>query len=120
MAGRVLIVDDEASVRFFERISLEEAGIEVDEAASGPEALDAVAAADTPFAAIVMDFRMPGMTGVETAERMLSAGVTTPIILYTAWADPSVAAVAADLGFTLIDKSDVEQMVAHVGRLATV
>lgn len=119
MTARVLVVDDEPSVRFLARLSLEDAGFAVEEAGSGSAALHAIAAAADPFGAVVMDFRMPGMTGVEAAERLRAAGVTTPVILYTAWADPRLAASAADLGFSLIDKDDVPGLVARVGDLVS-
>lgn len=117
MTARVLVVDDEPSVRLLARLSLEDAGYEVEEAGSGPAALTAVASAGAPFGAVVMDFRMPGMTGVEAAERLREAGVRTPVVLYTAWADPRLAAAAADLGFALVDKDDVLGLVARVGAL---
>jgi CheY-like chemotaxis protein len=114
---RVLVVDDEPSVRFFERLSLEEAGLDVGEASSGAQALALVHAEQERFAAIVLDFRMPGMTGLQVAQVLREAGDRTPIVLYTAYADPDVAAAAADLGLELIDKTDVERMVGHVGGL---
>ncbi|MCW2999059.1 MAG: todT [Solirubrobacterales bacterium] len=118
MHGRVLVVDDEPSVRFFERLSLEEAGLAVGEASSGAEALALVHEAQERFAAIVLDFRMPGMTGLEVARTLREEGDRTPIVLYTAYADPEVAAAAVELGLELIDKADVERLVGHVGRLA--
>ncbi|MCW3016052.1 MAG: hypothetical protein JWO02_3144 [Solirubrobacterales bacterium] len=117
MRGRVLVVDDEPSVRFYERLSLEEAGLDVDEAASGPQALRLLQAPGADFAAVVLDFRMPGMTGLEVAQALRSGGVPTPIVLYTAYADPAVAAAAQELGLELIDKTDVERMVDRVGGL---
>jgi CheY-like chemotaxis protein len=117
MAGRILVVDDEPSVRFFERLALEERGHQVDEAASGQEALTLAQAPGADFAAIVLDFRMPGMTGLEVARALREGAVPTPIVLYTAYADPKVAASAVELGLELIDKADVERMVEHVDTL---
>lgn len=117
MGGRVLVVDDEPSVRFFERLALEDRGHEVEEAASGAEALTLAQAPGSDYAAIVLDFRMPGMTGLEVARALRDGAVATPIVLYTAYADPAVAAQAAELGLELIDKADVERMVVHVGQL---
>ncbi len=117
MPGRVLVVDDEPSVRFFERLSLEEAGMVVEEAGSGAAAVALLQAPTADFDAVVLDFRMPGMTGLEAARLLRSAGLTTPIVLYTAYADPMLAATAVGLDLELIDKSDVERMVARVGAL---
>ncbi len=118
MTSQVLVVDDEPSVRFFERLSLEEAGLTVGEASSGAEALELVGAPDRDYAAIVLDFRMPGMTGLETARAIRHSGNVTPIILYTAYADPAVNDSALELGIELIDKTDVERMVDTVGCFA--
>lgn len=117
--ARVLVVDDEPSVRFFGRLALEEAGLLVDEAASGREALRILQGPDPGIAAVVLDFRMPGMTGLETARLLRAADVDLPIVLYTAYADPTVAAAALELGLELIDKTDVDRMVDHVGALLT-
>ncbi len=116
---QVLVVDDEPSVRFFERLSLEDAGLTVGEACSGAEALELVNGSDTGYAAIVLDFRMPGMTGLETARAIRNSGSVTPIILNTAYADPTVSDSALELGIELIDKTDVERMVDTVGAFAS-
>jgi CheY-like chemotaxis protein len=118
MTHLVLVVDDEPSVRFFERLSLEEAGLTVGEASSGAEALELVRDARDDYAAIVLDFRMPGMTGLETAQAIRDSGNATPIVLYTAYADPAVTSTAQALGIELIDKTDVERMVDTVGTMA--
>ena len=57
-AARVLVADDEMSIRFVLRETLESAGHEVVEAASGEAALQALAA--QPFDVAFFDIRMPG------------------------------------------------------------
>lgn len=114
MAQRLLIVDDEAGVRFFERVTFEEHGYEVDEAADGPQALSACAAAGGTYAAIVLDFRMPQMTGLEVAETLRDRGDATPILLYSGYIDQDVAARAAQLGLKALDKSEIEALVSAV------
>jgi two-component system response regulator (stage 0 sporulation protein F) len=114
MPGRVLVVDDEPGLRFFQRITLEESGIEVDEAASGAEALERCAAGG-PFAVIVLDYRMPGITGLDVARRLREAGDETPIVLYSGYVDPRVAEETLALGLpAVIDKADTERLVAMV------
>lgn len=81
--GTILVVDDEESVRrLFTRI-LRHAGFEVAEAEDGRSALTAIDA--RPPAAVVLDNRMPGMTGVEllTALRADPHTATLPVILVT-------------------------------------
>lgn len=110
--GRVLIVDDEPSMRYLERIMLEARGMAVEEAASGQEALSA--AGDAAFGAIVLDFRMPGLTGLEVARELRERGVRTPTLLYSGFLDPTVAREAAELGCDLLDKSDTDGLVDWV------
>jgi CheY-like chemotaxis protein len=62
--ARVLVVDDNPVVRSLASISLEQAGLEVVEAADGPEALHQLRG-DAPFDAVVLDIMMPGMSGHE-------------------------------------------------------
>ena len=60
--GRVLIVDDEASIRLLISRQLELAGFDVVCASNGPEALD-VLRADPSIRLILLDLMMPGMDG---------------------------------------------------------
>ena len=74
LAGlRVLIVDDSATNREVAREMVVSIGAIVDEAESGPEALEAVRAAweqARPFKLVLLDMRMPGMDGLEVALRV--------------------------------------------------
>jgi len=67
-AQRILIVDDEAPLRFLLSKQLSRAGFDVTAAADGPAAL--ALAADTLFDAVVLDVVMPGMDGFEVCRRL--------------------------------------------------
>lgn len=62
---RILVVDDEAYNRNLVRMSLEKYGCDILEAESGQQAVDIVS--KEPIDIILMDLRMPGMNGSETA-----------------------------------------------------
>lgn len=66
-AKRILIVDDEAPLRFLLSKQLTRAGFEVVAAADGEAALAAV---DETVAAVVLDVVMPGMDGFEVCRRL--------------------------------------------------
>ena len=68
VAHRVLVVDDEASMRTLCRINLELAGFEVSEAGDGSTALARARGQD--FALILLDMMLPDMGGLEVAERL--------------------------------------------------
>lgn len=111
--SRVLIVDDEPSMRFLERVLLEAAGLAVEEASGGQDALQRTAD-DQGFDAIVLDFRMPDLTGLEVARELRGRGDETPVVLYSGYLDPKVAQEAGDLGCDLLDKSDTDALVDWV------
>ncbi|WP_372791406.1 response regulator [Paraconexibacter sp.] len=118
---RVLIVDDEPSLRVLQRLTLEERGYTCDEAAGGAEALELHAASDeqTPsWSVIVLDHRMPGMTGIEVAREIRERGDDTPIVLYSGYIEPSVETQAASLGVRAVDKVDHERLLDIVDELA--
>jgi CheY-like chemotaxis protein len=62
---RVLNVDDDDAKRHYRSEILREAGFEVHEAASGPEALTRLAG--TEVDAILLDVHLPGIDGLEVA-----------------------------------------------------
>lgn len=72
MAPRVLVVDDDADWREYLRLSLHDLGYEVDEAGSGPEALAALER--TPYAVLLLDHYMPGMSGEEVMKKLPAPG----------------------------------------------
>jgi two-component system nitrogen regulation response regulator GlnG len=80
--ARVLVADDEPSIRFVLRETLEEEGFDVVEVADGEAALEQLSTGD--FQLGFVDIRMPGLTGLEVLER-LSAGPSAPsIVIITA------------------------------------
>jgi len=83
--ARILLVEDEPINREVACELLEGAGLQVEQAIDGVEAVACVENAERPYALILMDLQMPRMTGVEAAERLRSlAGFSTPIIAFTA------------------------------------
>lgn len=80
-SGRVLLVDDVADVLVTTGAFLERAGFQVAQAGSGNQAL-AVLAAGGRFDALVTDYAMPGMNGVELIEqvRVVQPGLAALVI----------------------------------------
>lgn len=79
---RILVVDDEDSMRDLVSTALEFVGYSVRSAASGFAGLAAVAEFSPHL--IVLDVNMPGLDGVEMCQRLRQAGDTTPVIFLTA------------------------------------
>jgi DNA-binding response OmpR family regulator len=79
---RVLVIEDEPGIARFLKQGLEEEAYTVDVAASGPEGL-ALALAQ-PYALLLVDWMLPGLTGLEVCRQLRASGSTTPLIFLTA------------------------------------
>ena len=79
---RVLIVEDDAPLRGVMARALRESGYEAETAGDGAQG-DALAAAGG-FDAIVLDWMLPEMAGLEICRRLRESGDTTPVLLVTA------------------------------------
>jgi FixJ family two-component response regulator len=83
--SKVFIIDDDDSVRDSIADLLESAGLESETFAT-PQQFLGRQAADGP-SCIVLDLRLPGMDGLDVQRALAEAGITTPIIFLTAFAD---------------------------------
>ncbi|MBI3326391.1 MAG: response regulator [Nitrospinae bacterium] len=98
--GRILVVDDHPRVREILGSFLEGAGFQVRTAPDGPTGV-ALFSADR-FDLILVDFRMPGMTGLEVATLVRRTNVVIPIVLITALAHALEAEVVANAGINRV------------------
>ncbi|MBI5444033.1 MAG: response regulator [Deltaproteobacteria bacterium] len=78
-------MDDDDSIRFLLKEELLADGHEVHTAADGPSALRAVE--DGRPDVVVLDIKMPGMSGLEVLERLKRDDPRLPVFLLTAYAD---------------------------------
>jgi CheY-like chemotaxis protein len=105
----VLVVDDESDVREMVRAFLEIDGFDiVGEAVDGAQALEQYLALDPPPLpdVVVLDNRMPTMTGLEAAARMLERNPQQKIVMFSAHLDATTRAQAKDLGVSAcLDKT---------------
>lgn len=94
--NKVLIVDDERTVRFALSEILKKSGFEPLEAASGKEAIDMVRADLAEI--VLLDVAMPGLNGIETLEELKKLNNNIPIIIITGHGDITTAVQAIKLG----------------------
>jgi len=85
-APRVLVVDDEDSIRTFAARALRDTGYEVAVASDGPDALTIVEQGG-PFDLYLIDLLMPRMRGDELARRLRQADPSVKILYFTGFSD---------------------------------
>jgi len=94
--GRILAVDDEASVLEVLSEYFAEQGYHVETAGSGPEALARLGQARPDI--VLLDVRMPGMDGLEVLKRLRTGDPALPVIMVTANEDVDLARETLKLG----------------------
>ena len=96
MKSRILVVDDERSMREMLSILLEREGYEAVEASNGAEALKFFEA--SVFDLVISDIQMPGINGIELLERIKKLSPEIPVLMITAFATAEQAVDAIKLG----------------------
>jgi DNA-binding NtrC family response regulator len=94
--SRILVLEDEPGFQALLGEVLGGAGHEVLPARSGEEAL--ALAANQTFDLLLVDYRMPGMSGLDFLKRFRDLGQPAPVIVMTAYADVPVVVEAMRLG----------------------
>jgi CheY-like chemotaxis protein len=88
MSNKILWVDDEIDLLKPHIIFLEQKGYHVITASDGSEALDAVDAHDLDI--VFLDENMPGLTGIETLERIRAKSPYLPVVMITKSEEESI------------------------------
>jgi YesN/AraC family two-component response regulator len=118
-----LIVDDDLDMRLLIRLVIEMAneGLRVvGEASDGLEALEVYEQLGPPEVpdVVILDNRMPNMTGLEAAEEILRRFPDQVVILYSAFLDAEVRKQAAELGIALcLTKNEVDSLPDRIHQL---
>ncbi|MCD7896941.1 MAG: sigma-54 dependent transcriptional regulator, partial [Planctomycetaceae bacterium] len=94
--GRILFVDDDASLRTVVKVALSRDGYSVDVAANGDEALASFTAGT--YDLVIQDIRMPGMGGLDLLTRLRERDETVPVVVMTAFSSWDVAVEAMRRG----------------------
>lgn len=108
--GKILVVDDEESVRAMLVLILSKEGYEVIEAADGAACLE-LAAKELPDV-VIMDIRMPKLDGMAAFRAMKQAQLASTVILMTAFAtvDAAVGAMKAGAYDYIIKPFNIEEV----------
>ena len=111
-SSTVFVVDDDAAVREATRDLLGENGYAVEVFADG----EAFLQADRSEGCLLVDARMPGMSGLELIERLTANGVALPTIVITGSGDVPMAVEAMKAGAV----DFIEKPIGHVELLASI
>ena len=112
--ARILIVDDDESIRKTLKAILEDDGYTVDSATSGKEAIQK--ANETVYNVALLDIRLPDMEGVELLKLMKDSVPRTRKIMVTGYPSMqnAISAVNKNADAYLVKPVDVEKLLATV------
>lgn len=114
--SRILVVDDELSLREFLQILLEKQGHEVLTASGVKDALSALNEED--FDLVITDLRMPDGSGMEVLHHAMRVDPSVQVLVMTAYATTQTAVDAMKAGARdyLIKPFDVDKLMVQVGK----
>jgi len=115
---RVLVVDDEESMRIACRQSLELAGYSISTAENGDQALQRIR--QESFDVALLDLRMPGLPGMEALKRLKQESPNTAVVIITGYGtiDSAVEAIKSGAYDYLPKPFTPEALVSVVERAA--
>lgn len=109
--GRVLYADDNQDSQRLVALMLRDCGVQLTVVNNGQEAVDALQ--KQPFDLILMDIKMPVLTGIEATQILRRQGFTVPIIALTANVIKGETATYEQAGFTAILGKPIERPVFY-------
>lgn len=117
MAGRVLLVEDDAEMRAQLRRSLEEAGFAVAATGEGRKALFEATSGEHDV--VILDRMLPDLDGMSVLKSMRAAGVATPVLFLTAMSavDERVAGLQAGADDYLVKPFSFAELEARIEAL---
>jgi CheY-like chemotaxis protein len=114
---RLLIIDDEADFRRALTQGLSRRGFEVREAASGEDGLSELGKSLPDI--VLLDQKMPGMSGIETLKEIRNISGELPVIMLTGHGDfdTALAGIKLDIVDFIQKPVDVDSLSEHIHRL---
>ena len=114
---RILVVDDNQDIRFIVREILKRKEYEIEEAANGLRALEALEN-NGHFDLILSDLRMAQMDGLQLLDQLKERGYKIPVVILTVYSssdEPKIAIEKGAIGY-LLKPFTARQLVAMVER----
>jgi DNA-binding response OmpR family regulator len=114
MTAHILLVEDEVKLARFIELELGSDGYKVSVAHDGMSGLSI--ARENPFDLAILDWMLPGLTGVELCRRLRATGNKMPIILLTARDEVSDRVQGLDAGADdyMVKPFSIEELLARI------
>jgi len=114
----VLVVDDEALIRWAVAETLTQAGHQVCEAQDGQSAVEAMDSAARPFDVVLLDLKLPDCNDLTLLSRIRSQSPASAVVMMTAYATAEVVEEASAMGVSEVmakpfDVNGCERVVRH-------
>jgi len=103
----VYVIDDDKSVRRAFQLLFQSADFDVQTFSSAEEFLKG-ASLSSNDSCIILDMRMPGMTGLELQKELASRKIKIPVIVVSAYDDASIRGLAHEFGAVAFFKKPVD------------
>ena len=94
-SGRVLLVEDDLTVRSLVVKILKRIGFQADLAGSGEEGLEKLAA-DYSYRMLVLDISLPGISGLDVLKQVRQAKPSLPVLLVSGYSPEKIAEQLGD------------------------
>lgn len=114
MTAHILLVEDEVKLARFVELELSSEGYQVSVAHDGMTGLGL--ARETQFDLAILDWMLPGLTGVELCRRLRATGSKVPVILLTARDEVSDRVTGLDAGADdyIVKPFSIEELLARI------
>ena len=95
-ARRVLLVEDDEALRYALRVALERAELEVEEAADGRQAVQAINVAPETYCVVLLDMLLPSIHGSSVLTHIARTAPRLPVVAVTGFPDRVLFAEPSD------------------------
>lgn len=114
MSARILLVEDEVKLARFIELELSSEGYQIQVAHDGLTGL--TLARESPPDLVILDWTLPGLTGLEICRRLRTTGNKLPIILLTARDEVSDRVAGLDAGADdyVVKPFSIEELLARI------
>ena len=117
--AHILIIDDEAAIRFLLRTQLESAGHSVFEAQNGRAALDILETFPKPFDIMTLDIYMPHMNGFEFLSILRNQQIHPLVLMISAHIDEIPQAIEHEVSGRLMKPFRQQELIDMVDSLVS-